>query len=133
MSDLDWLRKVIEGRSKGPWSYHNNNALKSWLVYPSEKRYLVPDASMGPSTPRLYPLEETEPNARFIATLGTTADLIMDVLEAAEALFTAVEAQDMGLKLPSSMEKAPGSYADLRRKYQDALAKLKAAKPVEET
>jgi hypothetical protein len=51
---------------------------------------------------------------------------LLAVAEAAKAYHRGVEAQDMGFNLPSSIDKAPGSYWDLERRLATALADLKA-------
>ena len=49
-------------------------------------------------------------------------DLARKVVEAARAYRNGVEAQDMDCTLPSSIAKLPGSYWDLLRKLDEALA-----------
>ena len=69
-------------------------------------------------------------NAIHIACFNPLrAQAMLDVMEAADSLIDAVEAQDMGLRLPSSLVKDnPGSYAQLLGAYWAARKALKELK-----
>lgn len=84
---MTWLtkwRSMIDGATKGPWTSNNTNSLSTWLVYPSEKRLLIEDRSLGPDEPKLYPLKETEGNAKYIA--HHNPELMAKVVDLVEAV-----------------------------------------------
>jgi hypothetical protein len=106
MSDsLDWLRRVIEERTKGPWKTYSGD----WRVLNFENYPICGTSNV---------LGHDESNARFIATMGTNADLIWAVIEAAD--FYVNGNYNVGLFNPID-------------RVKEALAALKAAKPEEGT
>lgn len=102
MSDLDWLKRVVEARTKGSWAfssgYEPQNAAGSvWRP-------------VGPSSPVM---DQAIRDSEFIATMGTHADLILDGLEALEAICA-----DFGEDKHPNLEWG-----------REALTALKAARP----
>lgn len=77
-------KEILAGMTDGPWSSHNKNALSAWLVYPPKERFLIEDRSLGPDEPRLYPLKETEGNAKGIAMMRNHYEALLDLAEAVQ-------------------------------------------------
>ena len=84
------LEKLAREATPGPWDAKNDNGLQEWLVYSRIKRLLRWKSSgeiVGPDEPRLYPLETTECNAKYIAAASPETILkLIAVVKAAQGL-----------------------------------------------
>lgn len=81
---VEEFKELMSKATERPWHCHDKNALGVWLVYPPKERLLFPDKSLGPDEPKMYPLEDTEGNAKAICETMNRADLLAELWEACD-------------------------------------------------
>jgi len=81
MSDLAWLEKVIRERTPGPWLLDCNNLEDREIFYSSTVKDVYGQKVAIGKTFQIVG------DGKFIAAVGTHADLIWDVIKAANDCF----------------------------------------------
>ncbi len=131
MIDLSEFRRLNSERTPGKWAYRIDGPSGECVSVNLDNRYPGEKLAEMANTGFYSKIN----NASFIAYLGTHADEILAELEAGRKVAEvsaefqeAMEAQDMGLKIPSSFPNPPlpGSYADLNKKLYAASRAYRA-------
>lgn len=81
---LDWLRQVIEARTPGPWRWRSFGGEECLVADHGRRDMILVDARTRIENGRLVPAGGKHGNMEFIATVGTLADKMLAVIEAAE-------------------------------------------------